>query len=105
LFAFGILTNRVINDRLALIVCLVAPLLILGIDFINNIDWWQKQLKLEGAWVADAKNLSTSLFGTFKIGTELLIYNGILTFLGLWIISKKEPIAADVKKIFSDAHR
>jgi Na+/proline symporter len=88
LFAFGILTHRTINDRLALYVCLLAPLLILGIDFVNNIEWWQKQLKLEGAWVEAAKSLSAALFGTFKIGTELLIYNGLLTFLGLWLISK-----------------
>ncbi|HWJ25928.1 MAG TPA: sodium:solute symporter [Flavisolibacter sp.] len=90
LFAFGMLTKRRINDRLALIVCLVAPLLILGIDFVNNIEWWQKQLKLEGAWVDGVRSLSMSLFGKFKIGYELLIYNGILTFLGLWLISHKE---------------
>ncbi|MCW3073559.1 MAG: sodium:solute symporter [Flaviaesturariibacter sp.] len=105
LFAFGILTRRTINDRLSLIVCLVAPLLILGIDFINNIEWWQRQLKLEGEWVTSAKDLSSSLFGSFKIGTELLIYNGLLTFIGLWLISKKEPVPADVKAIFADGHR
>jgi Na+/proline symporter len=88
LFAFGILTNRTINDRWALYVCLLAPLLILGIDFINNIGWWQKQLKLDDASVQSVKALSESLFGTFKIGTELLIYNGALTFAGLALISK-----------------
>ncbi|MCU7548663.1 sodium:solute symporter [Chitinophagaceae bacterium LB-8] len=90
LFAFGILTRRVVNDRLALYVCLLAPLLILGIDFVNNIGWWQKQLKLDGAWVDQMNAFSTSVFGTFKIGYELLIYNGLLTFLGLWMISGKE---------------
>jgi Na+/proline symporter len=90
LFAFGILTKRKINDRLALVVCLAAPLIILGIDFINNIDWWQKQLKFQGAWIDGVKGFSTSTFGNFKIGYELLIYNGILTFLGLWLISRKE---------------
>jgi Na+/proline symporter len=91
LFAFGILTRRTINDRAALYVCLLAPLLILGIDFVNNIEWWAKQLKLEGAWLESVKSLSASLFGKFKIGTELLIYNGILTFLGLFLISKPQP--------------
>lgn len=90
LFAFGILTKRKINDRLALVVCLMAPMIILGIDFINNIDWWQKQMKFQGAWIDGVKGFSTSTFGNFKIGYELLIYNGILTFLGLWIISRKE---------------
>jgi len=89
LFAFGILTRRTIQDRLALYVCIAAPLLILGIDFINNIQWYQKQLKLDGAWVQSVMDLSESLTGKFKIGYELLIYNGLLTFLGLFLISKK----------------
>lgn len=88
LFAFGIFTNRTINDKAALYVCLLAPLLILGIDFINNIEWWQKQLSLDGAWVANVTSTSEAVFGGFKIGTELLIYNGLLTFLGLALISK-----------------
>ncbi len=89
LFAFGILTKRSINDRLSLIVCLVAPFLILGIDFINNIEWYEKQLKVSGPWVDSLRSASKSIFGSFKIGYELLIYNGILTFIGLWMISKK----------------
>ncbi len=68
LFAFGIFTKRQINDRASIIVCLLAPLLVLGLDYINH---------------------NTNLFGTFKIGYELLIYNGLLTFAGLWLISSK----------------
>jgi hypothetical protein len=30
-----------------------------------------------------------TLFGEFKIGLELLIINGLLTFFGLWLIRKK----------------
>jgi SSS family transporter len=89
LFAFGIFSKREINDRLALPVCLLAPLLILGVDLINNIEWYQPQLNLSGQWVENVKDISRSIFGNFKIGYELLIYNGVLTFLGLWIISKK----------------
>jgi Na+/proline symporter len=99
LFAFGILTTRKINDRLSLLVCLLAPLLILGIDFINNIEWWQKQLKLDPSWAADVNSLSANIFGTFKIGTELLIYNGILTFLGLLLISKPQKLPREVEAI------
>jgi Na+/proline symporter len=99
LFAFGILTTRQINDKLALYVCLLAPVLILGIDFINNIEWWQGQLKLEGSWVNGVKSISSFLFGQFKIGTELLIYNGILTFIGLWIISKPQKVSKEVQTI------
>jgi len=94
LFAFGILTKRKIKDRLALYVCIAAPLLILGIDFINNIGWYVLQLKLSGAWIEDVKTLSSNLFGKFKIGYELLIYNGLLTFLGLLLISKKTTSSA-----------
>jgi Na+/proline symporter len=90
LFSFGILTHRKINDRLSLYVCLLAPLLILGIDFINNIVWYQKQLGLDGEFVNSVKLMSESVFGNFKIGYELLIYNGILTYLGLLSISKRE---------------
>jgi SSS family transporter len=89
LFAFGILTNRVINDKYALVICLVAPLIILGIDFVNNVDWYIKQLNLTGEWQSGIKNFSASFFGSFRIGYELLIYNGIVTYLGLLIISKK----------------
>jgi hypothetical protein len=99
LFAFGILTTRKINDRLALYVCLLAPLLILGIDFVNNIEWWQKQLKIDGPWVENVTSFSYFLFGKFKIGTELLIYNGLLTFLGLWIISRPQKISQEVQSI------
>jgi mannitol-specific phosphotransferase system IIBC component len=30
-----------------------------------------------------------NIFGDFKIGLELLIINGLLTFIGLWLIRKK----------------
>jgi Na+/proline symporter len=93
LFAFGILTKRKINDRLALYICIAAPLIILGIDMVNNIEWYQKQLKFEGDWVMQIKEFSKSFFGSFKIGYEVLIYNGILTFLGLLAISKKPGTA------------
>jgi Na+/proline symporter len=89
LFAFGILTKRSINDRLAIYACIAAPLIVWGIDFINNIEWYQNQFHLAGNWVDSVKNLSHSIFGKFKIGYELLIYNGLLTFLGLLMISKK----------------
>jgi Na+/proline symporter len=104
LFAFGILTNRKVNDKLVLYVCLAAPLIILGIDFINNIEWWQKQLKL-GAWSGGIKQISTALFGNFKIGYELLIYNGMLTFLGLLFISKPQPVPQEVKTILENGTR
>ena len=90
LFAFGIATKRSVNDRLSMYVCIAAPLLIWGVDFINNIEWYQKQFHLSGNSVDSIKDFSQSVFGKFKIGYELLIYNGLLTFLGLLLISKKK---------------
>lgn len=88
LFAFGILTKRSINDKLALVVCLLAPTLILAVDFLNNPAWYEAQLKLGGNWLESVKSWSEGVFGSFRIGYEILIYNGIVTFLGLWAISK-----------------
>ncbi len=96
LFAFGILTKRLINDKLALVICIIAPLLVLGIDFLNNIEWWEKQMKIQSLWIENVKSASTSIFGKFKIGYELLIYNGLLTFLGLLLISKKGTVTEKV---------
>ena len=95
LFAFGILTRRQINDDLAIYVCIAAPLIIWGIDFVNNIQWYQKQFHLTANWVDSVKNFSQSVFGKFKIGYELLIYNGLLTFLGLLLISRKSENYAE----------
>ena len=66
LFSFGILTKRVVNDKLVPVICILSPI----ICFL--IDTFQKEI-----------------FGSFQIGLELLIINGLLTFTGLLIISKK----------------
>ena len=66
LFTFGIITKRQVKDKLTPIVCISAPLICFFIDK------FQKEL-----------------FGNFQIGSELLIINGLITFLGLLIISEK----------------
>src|SRR5436190_2916905 len=90
LFAFGILTKRSINDRLAIYACIAAPLIIRDIVFINNIEWYKKQFNLTGNWFDSVKNFSQSVSSNVKIGNEVLIYNGLLTFLGLLLISAKQ---------------
>lgn len=65
LFSFGILTKRSVNDKLVPIICIAAPLI------CYVIDRFQKQI-----------------FGSYEIGLELLIINGLLTFIGLFLISK-----------------
>jgi hypothetical protein len=32
-----------------------------------------------------------SLFGGYQIGLELLLINGIITFVGLWFLSSEKP--------------
>lgn len=66
LFAFGIFTKYKVKDQLVPYVCIAAPV----ISFF--IDKYQE-----------------NLFGDFKIGLELLIINGLLTFIGLWLIRRK----------------
>ena len=67
LFTFGILTRRPVQDKLVPWVCLLAPLLCFLLVKYQHL-----------------------LFGNYKIGFELLLINGFLTFLGLWLISKRQ---------------
>ena len=89
LFMFGILTKRIINDAYSRTVCIVAPLVILLLDFFNNNTWYAKQLRLSGAWIDSLQAAATALFGTYHFGIELLLINALLTFAGLFMISKK----------------
>jgi Na+/proline symporter len=66
LFTFGILTDRKVIDKFVPFVCIAAPV----ICFL--LDKFQKQI-----------------FGSFEICLELLIINGLLTFIGLWVVSRK----------------
>jgi Na+/proline symporter len=87
LFAFGILTHRKIKDRYALVVCLLAPVVIFAFDLINNPEWFVKRFELNSALAEQLKSISTIVFGGFKMGIEILILNGLVTFFGLWLIS------------------
>lgn len=69
LFSFGILTKRQVKDKLVPIICISAPVICYVLDL------YQK-----------------NIFGSFEIGLELLIINGLLTFIGLLIISKKKNL-------------
>jgi Na+/proline symporter len=86
LFSFGILTKRVLNDKFIWLVCIIAPLLVLGLDIICSPEWYEKKLHVS----LGLKVFSENIFGGYKIGTELILINGIFTFLGLFLISKKD---------------
>jgi Na+/proline symporter len=67
LFAFGILTKRTINIRFSILsIALIAPVITFLINeyFIHYTD--------------------------YRIGVELIVLNGLLTFVGLWLFSKKK---------------
>ncbi len=71
LFAFGILTKRNVIDNIVPFICIAAPLICLVVE-----------------------NFIGKFFPDFKIGSELLLLNGFLTFIGLLIISKKSTTQA-----------
>jgi Na+/proline symporter len=72
LFAFGILTKRKLTENIVPVVCVLSPAI---------------------CWVL-AQN-SAAWLGGYQFGFELLAVNGLLTFIGLYIISRKdEPVLA-----------
>ncbi|WP_405569492.1 sodium:solute symporter [Winogradskyella sp. Asnod2-B02-A] len=66
LFAFGLITKYKIKDKLVWVVAIAAPL----VSYLINI-------------------YSKELFNGHEIGFEILIYNGLIMFLGLFLIKKK----------------
>lgn len=72
LFAFGILTKKQLKDRYVWIIAIIAPI----ISYVINM-------------------YSVKLLGGYQIGFEILIVNGLLTFIGLYFISKKRKLSTD----------
>ncbi len=66
LYAFGLfMKSKTVHDKLVPLICVISPLLCFLI----------------------AKN-SKLLFGNYVIDNELIIVNGLITFIGLLLISK-----------------
>lgn len=65
LFAYGILAKREVKDKLVPIICILSPFICYILNE-NSIQW----------------------FDNYKFGFELLIVNGLITFCGLFLISK-----------------
>ncbi len=89
LFAFGILTTKTTPKRTPIVACIVAMVLTLGIDFINNPTWYTDKLNTTDTFANTLKIFSESLFGGYKIGVELLIINAALTFLLLTLMANR----------------
>src|SRR5690606_3970857 len=66
LFAFGILTKRGVNDKIVPYICLLSPI----ICYLVNAYWVLPHT-------------------AYRIGFELIVYNGGLTYLMLWLTSNK----------------
>lgn len=75
LFFFGILTKRSVRERLVPVVCILIPLFCYFLA-TNSKAW----------------------FGGYEFGLELLIVNGLLTFGGLYLISRKKE-TVDTKQL------
>ncbi len=67
LFTFSILTKKVVKDQLVPIICIISPILCFILDKYQHI-----------------------LFGKFEIGLELIIINGLITFIGLLLITDRK---------------
>ena len=67
LFTFGILVKRTVSDKWVPYVCIASPVICFVLDKYQKV-----------------------LFGSFEVGLELLIINGLITFTGLWFISKPQ---------------
>jgi Na+/proline symporter len=92
LFSFGILTKKQLNSKLIWTVCIIAPMLALGLDILSSPDWYEKKLHVS----LGLQSISMSIFNGYKIGNELILINGILTFIGLLLISKKAGLKANI---------
>jgi Na+/proline symporter len=66
LYSFGLFTKRQVNDRLTPFIAVLSPV---ACYFLSMY--------------------SEELFNGYKFGFELLLLNGFLTFMGLWIFSHK----------------
>ena len=66
LFCFGIFTRRTLRERAVVAVVVAAPALCLLLQ--RNSERW---------------------FGGYTLGYEVMILNALLTFVGLWAISRK----------------
>ena len=63
LFSFGAFTKRPVNDRFVPFICIAAPIITYILNE-NSADW----------------------FNGYKFGFERLIINGLITFVGLWLL-------------------
>jgi hypothetical protein len=82
LYSFGLFTKRKVYDKTTPFIALFSPL---SCYFLSRY--------------------SVELFNGYKFGFELLLLNGLITFAGLWIFSKRSihsPSSMLRKDLISD---
>ena len=67
MYSFGLFTKWKVNDKWIPFVAILSPVLSYFISFFSE-----------------------ALFNGYKIGFELLIINGLITFIGLWLLRRKK---------------
>ena len=97
LFGFGILSARKLKNNLIFWVCILAPIMALVLDMLSNPTWYEAKLHLK----LGLNNISEGIFHGYKIGNELILLNGLITCVGLCLISEKSsdiPTAVSYNK-------
>lgn len=74
LFSFGLFTKYQVRDKLVPVVCVLSPIL----SYLVSLN-------------------SERLFGGYRFGIEILILNGLITFVGLLLISQKQEVRQEEK--------
>jgi Na+/proline symporter len=69
LYSFGLFTGRKANDRVTPFIAVISPVTCYFLSLYSE-----------------------ELFNGYKFGFELLLVNGLLTFAGLWLFSKKNGL-------------
>jgi hypothetical protein len=67
LFSFGIILQYRVTDKIIPIICLASPILTYGLSVLLPM-----------------------LIQDYQFGNEIILLNGIMTFIGLYLFSKKE---------------
>jgi hypothetical protein len=73
LFSFGMFTKLQVRDKLVPVVCVLSPL----VSYVISLN-------------------SEKLLGGYKFGLEILLLNGLITFIGLLLIADRNQKAITV---------
>lgn len=74
LYAFGLFTKKAVKDKFVPLICVLSPAVCYVLNAYSEV------------W-----------FNGYKFGFELLIVNGLITFIGLWLIGQPQQFQAASK--------